>query len=200
MKRHILMTGAVALALTSTACAADSGSGNDSGNVAVAANVAAAASNLTAEPAPGNATAERVIPAPAVNDGYDWAIRIDEESRVKSAILAYEVTDTDDQPLNFSCEEGGNRIFAGISGGEPGVKEIVLASGAQTLRVAGTTDAPEDEPPHFASQEIAGDSPFMRAFAAGGWLRMTVKGQATSMTGTAAGKQAIKRFVEFCTR
>lgn len=197
MKRHILMTGAVALALTSSACAADSGSGNDSGNVAVAANVAAAAGNAIAEPAP--VTAERVIPAPAVNDGYDWAIRIDEESRVKSAILAYEVTDTDDQPLNFSCEEGGNRIFAGISGGEPDVKEIALASGTQTLRVSGTTEAPEDEPPHFTSKEIAGDSPFMRAFAAGGWLRMTVKGQATGMTGTAAGKQAIKRFVEFCT-
>ncbi len=34
---------------------------------------------------------------------------------MQSAILAYEVADTDDQPLNFTCEEGGDRVFAGIS-------------------------------------------------------------------------------------
>jgi hypothetical protein len=146
----------------------------------------------------GPATAQRAGPPP-VKDGYDWAIRID-EGRVSSAILAYEVDGTDDQPLNFSCEQGGNRIFASISGGDPALRGIVLSSGPQSLRLPGTTEANEDEPPHFTSQEIAGASPFLRAFAANGWLRMTALGQTTGMTGTAAGKQAIKRFVEFCTR
>ncbi len=145
------------------------------------------------------AMAQRAGPPP-VNDGYDWVIRIDEESRVSSAILAYEVDGTDDQPLNFSCEQGGNRIFASISGGDPALRGIVLSSGPQSLRLPGTTEANEDEPPHFTSQEIAGGSPFIRVFAANGWLRMTALGQTTGMAGTAAGKQAIKRFVEFCTR
>lgn len=147
----------------------------------------------------GPATAQRVAPPP-VSDGYDWAIRIDEDSRVQSAILAYEVDGTDDQPLNFSCEQGGNRIFASISGGDPTLKGIVLTSGPQTLRLPGKSEANEDEPPHFTSQEIAGGSPFIRAFAAHGWLRMTAAGSSTDMSGTAAGKQAIKRFVAFCTR
>ncbi|WP_428627509.1 hypothetical protein [Sphingopyxis sp.] len=135
--------------------------------------------------------------APAVNDGYDWAMRVNDEERAQSAILAYEVTDTDDQPLNFRCEEGGNRIFAGISGNSPDLTAIELVSGDATLRVAGTTEV--EEMPYFSSDEIAGDSPFIRAFAANGWLRMTDGRGTTDMAGTATGKQVIKRFVAFCT-
>ncbi|MBL0916129.1 MAG: hypothetical protein IBJ13_11645, partial [Sphingopyxis sp.] len=51
-----------------------------------------------------------------MNDGYDWAMRVNDEGPVHNAILAYEVDGTDDQPLNFRCEEGGDRVFAGISG------------------------------------------------------------------------------------
>lgn len=134
--------------------------------------------------------------APAVNDGYDWVMRVNDEERSQSAILAYEVADTDDQPLNFSCEEGGNRIFAGISGNSPDLTVINLASGDQKLRLTGTTEA--EDIPYFSSEEIAGGSPFIRAFAANGWLRMTANGATTDMAGTASGKQAIARFVKFC--
>ena len=136
--------------------------------------------------------------APAVNDGYDWAMRVNDEERTQSAILAYEVADTDDQPLNFSCEEGGNRIFAGISGNSPDLTAIGLVTGDQKLRLAGTTEA--DDMPYFSStDEVAGDSPFMRAFVANGWLRMTAGGGTIDMAATPAGKQAIARFVKFCT-
>lgn len=136
-------------------------------------------------------------PAPAVNDGYDWAMRVNDEERAQSAILAYEVDGTDDQPLNFRCEEGGNRIFAGISGNSPDLKAIKLASGDQVLRVAGTTEI--DEMPFFSSEAIDGGSPFIRAFAASGWLRMTDDNGTVDMAATASGKQVIVRFVEFCT-
>lgn len=135
--------------------------------------------------------------APAVNDGYDWTMRVNED-RVSDAILAYEVDGTDDQPLNFRCEEGGNRIFAGISGGSPDLTAIELASGNAKLRVTGKTEV--DEMPFFRSQEIAGSSPLIRAFAANGWLRMTEGERVIDMAGTATGKQAIARFVDFCTR
>lgn len=134
--------------------------------------------------------------APAVNDGYDWTMRVNDEERVQSAILAYEVADTDDQPLNFTCEEGGDRVFAGISGGAPDLTAIELASGDQRVRLTGTTDA--DELPTFTAQEIPATSPLFRAFAANGWLRMTADGAATDMAATATGKQAIARFVAFC--
>ncbi|NIJ36235.1 hypothetical protein FHR22_000884 [Sphingopyxis panaciterrae] len=137
-----------------------------------------------------------VAGAPAVNEGYDWTMRVNEEERAQSAILAYEVTDTDDQPLAFSCEEGGNRIFASISGNSPDLTAIDLASGDQKLRLTGTTDA--EEIPYFSSEEIAGGSPFIRAFAANGWLRMTADGATVDMAATPGGKQAITRFVTFC--
>lgn len=133
--------------------------------------------------------------APAVNAGYDWTMRVNED-RVSDAILAYEVDGTDDQPLNFTCEEGGDRVFAGISGGAPDLTAIELESGDQRVRLTGTTDA--DELPTFSAQEIPATSPLFRAFAANGWLRMTADGATVDMAATPNGKQAIQRFVRFC--
>lgn len=140
--------------------------------------------------------AAHAAPAPAVNEGYDWAMRVN-EGRVSDAILAYEVDGTDDQPLNFRCEQGGNRIFAGISGNAPDLTAIELVAGDAALRVAGNTEI--DEMPHFSSDEIAGDSPLIRAFAAHGWLRMTDGRGTVAMAATARGKQVIKDFIAFCT-
>jgi len=50
---------------------------------------------------------------PAVNDGYDWTMRVNED-RASDAILAYEVDNTDDQPLNFTCEEGAAASLRGF--------------------------------------------------------------------------------------
>ena len=134
--------------------------------------------------------------APAVNDGYDWAMRVNDEGPVHDAILAYEVDGTDDQPLNFTCEEGGDRVFAGISGGAPDLTAIELESGDQRVRLTGTTEA--DEMPTFTAQEMPATFPFFRAFAANGWLRMTANGDPVDMAATASGKQAIARFAAFC--
>ncbi len=136
-------------------------------------------------------------PAPEVNDGYDWMMRVNDEGRIQSAILAYEVANTDDQPLAFTCEEGGDRIFASISGNSPDLAAINLVSADVKLRVSGTTEI--DEMPYFSSQEIGGGSPLIRAFTANGWLRMTDDRGTIDMAGTAIGKQAIVRFIDFCT-
>ena len=145
----------------------------------------------------GGAAAAAGGEAPAVTDGYDWTMRVDDEARAQSAVLAYEVADTDDQPLAFACEEGGNRIFASITGGDPELSAIELTSGDARLQLKGTTDA--EEMPYFSSEEIAGGSPLIRAFAANGWLRLTASGETTDMAATAKGRDAIARFVRFCT-
>lgn len=135
-------------------------------------------------------------PAPNPTSGYDWAIRIDEEDRTRPAILAYEVADTDDQPLHFFCEEGTGRIVAGIAGSPADLSEITLVSGDQTLQLAGKTD--QDEMPSFTSDGIAGDASFIKAFAANGWLRMTAGGHETDMAGSPRGARAISAFVAHC--
>ncbi|KTE85442.1 hypothetical protein ATE72_04155 [Sphingopyxis sp. HXXIV] len=135
--------------------------------------------------------------APAVNEGYDWALRVSDEDRADAAILAYEVDGTDDQPLNFTCEEGSNRIFVGISGHSPDLTAIDLVSGEAALHVAGTTEA--EEMPYFSStEEIAADAPFFRAFVANGWLRMTDGTASLDMAATASGRRAIADFARFC--
>ena len=140
--------------------------------------------------------AANAAPAPAVNNGYDWAMRINDEERAQSAILAYEVDGTDDQPLNFTCEEGGDRVFAGISGGALNLTAIELESDDQRVRLTGTTEA--DDMPTFTAQEMPATSPLFRAFAANGWLRMTADGPTTDMAATPGGKKAIARFAAFC--
>ena len=147
------------------------------------------------------AAAAPAAQAPKPTEGYDWALRIDEQERGRPAILAYEVPETDDQPLNFSCEEGGGRIFAGLIAGSDDLREITLASGDQTLRVKGRLEPSEiDDMPSFTSQEIAGNAPFITAFAANGWLRMTLAGEIYDMAGTRAGAKAIAAFVAHCNR
>lgn len=134
--------------------------------------------------------------APAVNDGYDWTMRVNDEERTRSAILAYEVADTDDQPLALSCEEGGNRIFASITGGDPELTTIELVSGDARLKLDGTTET--EEMPYFSSEEIAGGSPLIGAFATNGWLRLIASGETIDMAATAKGREAITDFVHFC--
>ena len=74
--------------------------------------------------------------------------------------------------------------------------ETDSASGDARLTLKGTTDA--EEMPYFSSEEIAGESPLIRAFAANGWLRLTASGETTDMAATVKGKDAIARFVRFC--
>ncbi len=139
--------------------------------------------------------------APAVEDGYDWALRIDDSERNRPAILAYEMANTDDQPISFSCEEGGARIFAGIIGGPVTLREITLTSGDQTLKLGGTSEATElDDMPYFSSQEIPGNSPLLASFAANGWLRLSGTGDTRDMAATPVGARAITGFIEHCNR
>lgn len=137
---------------------------------------------------------------PAQTPGFDWQLRINEEERTRPAILAYEVSNTDDQPLNFSCEEGGSRVFAGINGGPADLNALTLVSGDQTLRLKGKTEQTElPEMPHFTSSEIAGNAPFLQTFASKGWLTATIGNRVVDMAASPEGAKAISAFVAHCT-
>lgn len=194
MKASWIAACTVAL-LTTTAC--------NSANSAPAASDAAATAQdpAKAEPAKGaSAAADPNAGIPAVREGYDWNMRINNDERSRSAILAYEMANTDDQPMSFTCEEGGRRIFAGVSGVPDDLSSITLASGDQTLRLNGQTERVDAmDSNEFSSVEIPGDSPFLEALRQNGWLRLTVNGQTQGMAAdsTAAGA-AVARFVNFC--
>lgn len=152
-----------------------------------------------AQPDTGKATNAAHRGAPKPTEGYDWAMRVDEDDRTGPAILAYEVADTDDQPLNFACEQGGGRIFAEVDEADGDLSEITLQTGDQTLHVSGKTERAET--PLFRSEEIAGNSAFIEAFAANGWLRMSMGGHTTEMAAASPkGARAIADFAKHCNR
>ncbi|OWQ94031.1 hypothetical protein CDQ92_18585 [Sphingopyxis bauzanensis] len=99
--------------------------------------------------------------------------------------------------VEFSLRAGRQSHLCGDFWRGAGSQRDRVASGSAKLRVTGKTEI--DEMRFFRSQEIAGGSPLIRAFATNGWLRMTAKGRAVDMAATETGNQAISRLVAFCT-
>lgn len=184
--------------LATTACGSAT---EDSSGEGVSAEAPVTAEESSVPAAEATPATQPTTAPPSPRAGYDWALRIDESDRTRPAILAYERSGTDDQPLNFSCEEGGARIFAGITGGAPDLSAITIASGEQALRLVGVTRQTEmADMPHFTSREIPGDDPTLASFATNGWLRLTAAGPTTDMAATPAGTRAIASFIEHCNR
>lgn len=139
--------------------------------------------------------------APAPQAAYDWYGRINDEERSRSMVLAYEVPETDDQPFNLSCEEGGERIFAGVPGADPAVQSIRLESsaGSKTFPVK-TSEADELNGGRYLTVEIPGGDSVLAGFRQTGWLRVTAGAinHAMAAHGDRGAPQTITRFMAFC--
>ena len=188
MRNHLIYGCTIAL-LSATACNSATNAPADD------AASSTATSNATAPTAPSGAAQAS---APQPTEGYDWAMRTDEDANRRWAILAYEVPNTDDQPLHFTCE-GGNSIIAGVNGGERDLTQITLASGDQTVTLPGVSEVDDEvDMASFTAQPMTGDSAFLAAFARNGWLRLTVNGQTRDMAATPAARATISRFLSYC--
>lgn len=168
---------------------------------APAPSVEAAASVPAAEP-PAAPAAPQQVRAPRPNDGYDWYTRLDDSERTRSMVLAYEVPDTDDQPLGLSCEEGGGRIFASLQSSTVGVRSITLAStnGSRVYRVKTAHAEEEVMPGEYLTIEIPGDDPTLAAFRQSGWMQLTYDGHTTNLAAhpDSGARQRIVEFMTFC--
>lgn len=139
--------------------------------------------------------------APAPQAAYDWYGRVNDEERSRSMVLAYEVPETDDQPFNLSCEEGGERIFAGVPGADPAVRSIRLESsaGSKTFPVK-TSEADELNGGRYLTVEIPGGDSVLADFRQSGWLRVTAGAINHTMAAhpDRGASQSIARFMAFC--
>ena len=192
--RKFLISGCALALLTATACNSASNTPAQNGaEPGTATSVPAAGATSAATPA-----ATTTAAAPQPTQGYDWDMRTDDDANRRWAILAYEMPNTDDQPLHFTCE-GGNSIIAGIDSGQTDLTRITLASGDQTVTLNGTTEVHEEaDMASFRARPMTGDSPFLAAFAQNGWLRLTVNGTTQDMAATPAARAAISRFLTYC--
>lgn len=154
-----------------------------------------------ADAAPPATAANVQTAAPAPQAAYDWHSRINDEERSRSMVLAYEVPETDDQPFNLSCEEGGERIFAGVPGGDPAVQSIRLDSstGSKTFPVK-TSEADELNGGRYLTVEIPGGDAVLEGFRQTGWLRVTAGAINHAMAAhpDRGAPQSITRFMAFC--
>lgn len=158
-----------------------------------------------AEVAPAEAAIDTTTPQtasrPLPNEGYDWDIRLNAEGRERSMVLAYEVPNTDDQPLNLSCEETGRRIFAGTQTSGVDVRNVILASqGISRTYPVKSAEADELGGGQYVTLELAGNDPTLEAFRDSGWLRMTVEGRTIDMAAhpDSEGRAKIVSFMAFC--
>lgn len=189
-----LMVAAAAL----SACSAPT-----DGKAEAPAPAVEAAAAAPATPAPAAAPAEpQQARAPRVNPDYDWYTRLDDSERTRSMVLAYEVPDSDDQPLGLSCEEGGQRIFASLQSTTTGVRSITLASsnGSRAYRVKTAHAEEEVMPGEYLTIEIPGDDATLAAFRQSGWMTLTYAGHTTEMTAhpDTGARQRIAEFMDFC--
>lgn len=136
--------------------------------------------------------------AMAMQNDFQWALRVN-EGRVSDAILAYEVPDTDMQPLSMTCEEGGQRIFVNVSGGPKDLRSIGLKAGGVSKILTGQSEFHDDVgEAHFTSTEISSADPLIATFAQSGWLTIQFKGAERVLDGGSQGRGAVQRFVRFC--
>ncbi|PZO01841.1 MAG: hypothetical protein DCF29_14610 [Alphaproteobacteria bacterium] len=194
IRSTLILTAAVAGLLAACGPAAS----NDA--PATPAPVAPAAAEPTSTDS-SSAVQAQTTAAPSPTEGYDWDSRLNDEGRSRSMVLAYEVPNTDDQPLNLSCEEGGRRIFAGTQTANVDLGSISLAS-TNGSRSHPVKEAVADElgGGEYVTVQLAGDDPTLVAFRESGWMRLTVDGRTTDMAAQPASdaRRKIAAFMAFC--
>ena len=164
-----------------------------------AAPIAPAAKAPT--PASPDTPSSQAMSAPRPTAGYDWDTRLNDEERSRSMVLAYEVPETDDQPMNLTCEEGSRRIFAGTRTSNTDLSSITLAStGVSRAYPIKEAVADELDGGEYVTVELAGDDATLAAFRDSGWLRLTVDDNTTDMAAqpNSEARQKIATFMAFC--
>ncbi len=130
--------------------------------------------------------------------GFDWAYRVN-EGRVSDAILAYEVPETDMQPVNLVCEDGGQRIFVNVNGGPRDLRSIGLKAGGVSKTLSGQGEFhSEVGESRFTSSEISSSEPLIAEFARSGQLTIQMKGGERVLDGGPQARSIVQRFVRFC--
>jgi len=149
--------------------------------------------------APAPQEAHPIAAPPARSDGLDWALRLPSpSSSSQTGVLAFELANTDHQPLFFSCQGGSGRMSGGGEGLVDGAGLISLESGDQSRNMSVTADT-EGPGPYFSFDEfIASDDPLILALSDHGWIWLTLNGQREGMPASPSGQQAIAEFLAFC--
>lgn len=125
-------------------------------------------------------------------------LRINED-RVSDAVLSYEIADTDAQMLLLTCEEGGQRIFAGSNHLPAGARQLEVAAGGVSQTITGQSQyAAEVDMNSFTSVSLDDALPIFGALASSSAWTMASGSKHWTLTNSQQGRAKIGQFLSFC--
>lgn len=138
--------------------------------------------------------------APAPTPSLDWHTRADMEGGQPTMRLAFEMPDTDHQPLAMDCLRGSGTVTVDHQSSSTGLNEITLTSDGVTRTYAAKGEPDEMTGGDYLTAEISANDPVMAAFRRTGWLSYAIGGEtgglASQANSGAAGR--IDDFFAFC--
>lgn len=187
----------LAAAVTGLLAACGPAASNDA--TATPAPVASASdpASLASEPRPAPVQA---APAPSPTEGMDWYTRASMDDGQSMMRLAYEMPDTDDQPMGINCLRGGGILSIDHQTHTTGNRMLTLSSqgGTRTYPVKATFY--EEMNGDYLTIDIPGNDPILSAFRQTGWLRLTIGERIYDLAAhpDSGALQRIDDFFSFC--
>ena len=132
--------------------------------------------------------------APLPNAGYDWYLNSDDTE----ISLSYGLAETDDVPMDLSCEAGSKRLtlLLNVEKGHP--LRIDLESGGETETYHATGEAaPLSNGVDLTATAPSTDPVFLR-FRQLGWLAVSSGSSRRPLVATPATLPLVERFFQIC--
>ena len=132
--------------------------------------------------------------APLPVEGFDWHLNGDDNE----ISLSYGMADTDDVPMDLSCQAGGQELtlLLNVEKGQP--QRIQLESGGETE----TYRACAERSPLSDSVDLTAvapvSDPVFKRFRQVGWLAVHLGDERRPLVATAAARPQVERFFELC--
>lgn len=132
--------------------------------------------------------------APLPQEGYDWHLNSD-DSEIS---LAYGMADTDDVPLDLSCEAGSKslNLLLNVEKGHPLRIDLESGGDTQTYRAMAEPSPMTDGVDLTAT--VRSDDPVFLRFRKLGWLAVHTGENRRPLVATPAALPQIARFFEIC--
>lgn len=132
--------------------------------------------------------------APLPIAGYDWHLNGDPDE----ISLSYGMAETDDVPLDLSCQAGGQALtlLLNIEKGQP--QRIQLESGGETETYRATAElSPLSDSVDLTALAPMSDPVFKR-FRQVGWLAVHMGDERRPLVATTAARPQVEKFFELC--
>lgn len=189
----LILTAAVTGLLAACGPAASNDAPVTPAPVAPASETASVASEP--RPAPIQAVA-----APSPTEGLDWYTRANMDDGQSTMRLAYEMPNSDDQPMGINCLRGSGTLTIDHQTHTTGNRTLTLSSQGGTRTYPVKTTFYEEMNGDELAVDIPGTDPVLAAFRQTGWLRLTVGERTYDLAAhpDSGARQRIDDFFSFC--